>query len=140
MSVLSVGPVQGFVISKIIKITVDGQAVEGLMTGNSYDIDIEVTKPFQNLITGSHIMIQARGHRSFDGQYGDMRALETLENLYHLGVYLKKHEDVLREAVRPFQQRISDLKGVEEFELRAWQIKEEFFDANLPNVNSLSFA
>jgi hypothetical protein len=138
MSVLSAGPAQGNTISKVINTTIDGTNIEGQVTGSSFDITVIITKPYVSLSQGSHIMIQVRGLRSFDGEYGEFRALETLENLYRVGCHLQQHEDALRANVRPFQRRISDLKGTEKFELKAWQIKEEFFDAYLPDYVSLS--
>jgi hypothetical protein len=140
MSVISAGPVQGINISKAIKTTIDGTVVEGRVTGSSFDITVTITKPYTNLERGWHIPYFALGHRTFDGEYGDMRALETLENLYYLGVYLQQHEDALRAILRPYQQRIADLQGVKDevAELSVWGIKEEFFDANLPDVISLS--
>jgi hypothetical protein len=85
MSVSTKSPTRGLPISKTISTTINGTNIEGQVTGSSFDITVIITKPYVSLSQGSHIMIQVRGLRSFDGEYGEFRALETLENLYRVG-------------------------------------------------------
>jgi hypothetical protein len=140
MSDISACPHHGVPISKTIKTTIDGIDVEGFLTGTSCSITVTISKPFQNLNQCWAIMTQLRGHRSFDGDYGLARGRETLANLYRIGMYLQLHEDALRGRIEPFEQRLAVLQGGddEEIELQNGSIREEFFDAHLPDVVSVS--
>jgi hypothetical protein len=140
MSAIKAGYSQGSPISKTIRITVDGINVEGTVTGTSYSITVTISKPFQNLSQCWAIMMQLRGHLSFDADYGESRGRETLANLYRIGTYLQHHKDALRGNMEPFEQRLAVLQGGDdkEIEMQTWRIKEEFFDAFWPEITSLS--
>ncbi len=119
MSVISAGPAQGFVVSQIVNVTANGHDVEGHMFGNSYDITVEITSPFRNLSTGSYIMYLARGHYSFDGEYGELRAKEMLTNLFWVGDYLNRKTPMLREKLAEHRQQVAKVS-------RGRFTKEEF--------------
>jgi len=140
MSGISACPYHGVPISKTIKTTIEGIDVEGFLTGTSFSITVTICNPFQNLYQCWAIMTQLRGYHSFDGDYGVARGRETLANLYLLGEHLQLHEDTLSGNLEPFKRRIAKLQGgtAEEIELRTRVIKEEFFEAHLPDVMSTS--
>jgi hypothetical protein len=107
MSVISAGPAQGFVISQIIIINVNGTNVEGHLFGCSYDINVEITQPFKNLVTGSHIMYLARGHCSFDGEYGELRARQMLTYLFRVGDYVSRKHEMLKVKLAEHRQQVT---------------------------------
>jgi len=72
--------------NEIISMLIDGIEVQGKIIYRSpQDINVEITRPYKNLITGSHIPYFAMGVHNFKGEYGDKRALEFLKELYEIG-------------------------------------------------------
>ena len=106
MNPISAGPAQGFLISKVISTQCDGIDVEGHVYGNSYDITVEIIKPYRNLTAGLHIMMQLRGHQSFDGNYGELRATALLHRLYNLGEYLSRKLPMLKTKLEEHRQQV----------------------------------
>ena len=67
-----------------IKITINGQEVEGQVTHRcASDITVKITKPYQNVSRGLHIPYFARPCTSFDSDFGDKTAKGSKE--YNVG-------------------------------------------------------
>ena len=133
MSTFSDGPTRVFDIHKTISTKVSGIDVEGVMIGCSWDVDVEITKPYSNLSTGSHIPVLARGlPRSFKGEFGEVRAREMLEYLYLIGKHIKQNKEILRKKL--VEHRLQ-LAGTSE-EIH-WELEDAFFEANFPMLISL---
>lgn len=129
-----------FPVSKELMTTVDGIDVEGFLKGHSYDVTITITKPFQNLYQCFGIMMQLRGHLSYDGDYGESRGLKTLVELYRMGQHLQLHEIFLRARLEQYEQRLVVLQGRnnEGAKLKVIDIREEFYESYWPEIVSLS--
>lgn len=140
MSAISAGPGRGFLISKTISTIVDGVQIEGTVIGSSFDITITITKPFKNLSQGFYIMYAIRGVHSFDGEYGDWRAQDTLLHLYELGQYCQKNWGRLRENLEQVQQAISKLlpDDSDTAQDQISVLKERYFEENFTDTESLS--
>ena len=86
--------------SRYISIIIGEVKVEGrIVHHTSRDIDIEITKPYKNLSTGSHIPYFAMAYRSFDGVYGEKRMKELLNELYEIGNRIEKILSVINNVV-----------------------------------------
>jgi len=90
---------------KIVQTNVEGVVVEGRMRKSCGDLDVTITRPFHWLSGGSHIMALARGRISFDGEYGDACAKEILNDLYHLGCFVRDHMKMLQWECRQVSKR-----------------------------------
>lgn len=92
-------------------LVVDSVEVEGVfLNKSSYDFTIEITKPYQKLFAGSHILSQGRQVLSFNNEYGEKRFTETLEYLYRLGKYLSEELESLREKLNSNSELMESIK------------------------------
>jgi len=100
-----------------VKLVVDGIEVGGIVLQKSEsDFEIAITKPYQNLTTGSHIPYFARDVLSFKGEYGDDSIKATLRYLYELGKHLAEKMELLKNKLADYDDQVSD----------------EFFEDNFP--------
>ena len=71
--------------NSLITITVQGFAVDGVVLERSHaDIELELLAPYgdMRLRHSSHIMALARAYVTFDGEHGDQRVRELLQEVY----------------------------------------------------------
>lgn len=114
MTTFSAGPNQGRDISKMVSTQMNGIAVEGVMKGCSWDIDVEIAEPFSNLTTGSHIPVFARAlPRSFDGEYGEIRVRQMLAQLYLIGEHIRQNQEKLIDHLATYRKRVAGLSEVQ---------------------------
>lgn len=86
-----------------IRVSIGGVEVSGVVRRYPYDFTVTIKEPYRNLTSGLHIPYFARGHLSFDGEYGNTRILQILEELYALGKYLEKEKDRLQAIIRGYE-------------------------------------
>ena len=111
---------------KKIKKVIDGQKVEGEITHRSAsDINVVITKPYQDVSSGLHIPIFARPFRSFDTELGDKIAKDLLESIYHLCAFVFENMDSLTHDYLEFKKRIGFLeaKHVSEFVFKSRRLQ-----------------
>ena len=90
--------------------TIDGVEVEyTILHRTSNDFELEITSPFQNITGGLHIMNLARRHCSFDGEYGDERILQVINNVYGLGRFIAENITYLKEQAVLLDQNVEAL-------------------------------
>ncbi len=93
-----------------ISVTVDGVEVRGVITHRSAsDIDVSITSPYRNISGGLHIMYLASAVFSFEGQYGDERAEDTLRSIYRIGRFVEQELPGLRERYAAVMAEIDRL-------------------------------
>jgi len=111
-----------------INIFVEGIEVEGKITHRyASDITVQITKPFSNISTGSHIPYFARSNRSFNGVYGDLTAKSLLKNLYDVGHHMDSEIFSIREKLDSAKESISNLPvqfNSEDFNAKRRELKQ----------------
>lgn len=115
----------------------EGEEVQGVMARSPSDLSVQITRPYVHLATGSHIMYLARPYRSFEGDYGDLRAREMLEELYRLGRYLDEHLEEIEALYRKKGQarRRHPTEDVQEtFKQKRRRLRRELRDGDLTAV------
>lgn len=137
MSAISAGYAQGFLISKIIKTSVDGVDIEGHMDGSSFDVKITITKPFKNMTQSWYTQYLARGHRSYDGKYGEWLAQETIKDMYWLGGYLLRKEDMLKKKFSELEKRKAEISegkiNESEFKMKRYTMRNQLKSGDISN-------
>ena len=111
---------------KKIKKVIDGQKVEGEITHRSAnDINVKITKPYQDVSRGLHLPYFARSLISFDSDLGDKIAKDLLENIYHLCTSIFENMDSLTDEYLKFKKRIKFLeaKRVSEFVFKSKRLQ-----------------
>jgi hypothetical protein len=95
-----------------VKVTVNGQEVEGEITHRSAtDIDVKITRPYQDVSTGLHIPYAARPFKSFETELGEKAAKYLLKELYQICTFISENLDSLIEHYLQVKKRIKYLEA-----------------------------
>jgi hypothetical protein len=95
---------------EIVQLIIDGVDVRGVITHRSAgDIEVEITRPYQNISSGWHIPYFGRQLYSYQTPYGDYTARGMLKGLYVFAAYLDTNMDVLREKLSTIKQTFATL-------------------------------
>jgi hypothetical protein len=95
-----------------IKVSFNGQKVEGEITHRSAsDINVKITKPYQDVSRWLHIPYFARSNKRFDSDLGDKIAKDLLESIYHLCTFLFENMGPLTAEYLKFKKRIKFLEA-----------------------------
>jgi len=124
---------------KIVKMLIDNTEIEGIVSHCcSCDFTIKIIKPFQNISSGSHIPYFARGHMTFESEYGDKSILQTLQYLYILGKYLDKEMNNLKEKLNYFNDIIakfsSEMINKDEYKIKRIELRKRLRDGKIKNT------
>ncbi len=77
--------------NEIVSLIMDGTEVKGkFISRTSRDIEVEITSPYKNLSTGLHIPSFRANKRYYNGKYGEIRAKDSLRELYGIGKDIEK--------------------------------------------------
>ncbi len=110
--------------------------VVGHLTGNSYSIHVEIRKPFRNLSIDCYIPSMARGHCSYEGLYGELRAKQILEDLYHIAAYVNLKHGMLKTKLDENRQQIKRASvcrlTVDEFSSRRRELRKKLRAGQIP--------
>jgi hypothetical protein len=122
-----------------VKLTIDGQEVEGEITHRSaINIDVKITQPYQDVSTGLHIPYAARPYKSFATELGDKIAKDLLKEIYHICTFITTNLDSLTGPYLQVKKRIKYLEAesVSErvFKSKRLQLRKLFRNGQIDNI------
>ena len=109
MSAISADFAKDFLVSKTTQITINDVEVDGLVSCSLYNIKTTITKPFKNISQSWHIPYFAQGRLSYHGKYGDLRAQDSLKDIYGVAEYLLRKEEMLKKKYKELEKRKSEI-------------------------------
>lgn len=113
--------------SETVTVTVNSRTVEGVFLYRSrYDFEVQIQQPFPPLPplhTGWHIPVYSRHRRDFMTEYGDLRARETLLDLYGLCRFLEDNRAALVQTFAALQEQIGQITDPDVDDDEAYQAK-----------------
>ena len=129
MSAISAGHAKDILISKTVQTTINGVDVEGLVSCSFYNIKTTITKPFKNISQSWHIPYFAQGRMSYHGKYGDLRAQDSLKDIYGVAEYLLRKEEMLKKKYKELEKRKSEISegrmSESEFKLKRHSMRQQ---------------
>ena len=129
MSATSKGYAQDFLISKTTQAMIKGVEAEGLVNCSLYNIITTIIKPFKNISQSWHIPYFAQGRMSYHGVHGDLRAQDSLKDIYLVAEYLQRKEEMLKKKYKEFEARKSEISegrmSESEFKLKRRSMRQQ---------------
>jgi hypothetical protein len=137
MSATPAGYAQDFLDFKIIQTTINGVEVDGHFEASFYNIKTIISKPFKNICDHCHIPYFAQGHFTYHSEHGELRAQYSLKNIYRVGEYLLRKEEILERKYQEFEQRKSEISegriGEDEFKLKRRVLRKRLKSGDISN-------